>query len=216
MASAGSVFSSLHTSFRGASPGSRPPSGRPPSTSRGPGRNPARLILVLALLLFAGAALRDGFDRWIDATLLPPHLAETSVEVRDRSGALLRAYPVADGLWRLAPQPGGVDPAYLAILLHYEDKRFWRHKGVDPLAMIRAAGQALRTGRHVSGGSTLTMQVARLLEDGGTGAWAGKLRQIRVALALERRLDKARILGSVKAANGMVHVVDRVILPPSN
>ncbi len=188
------AMSRPNSSYRGASPGSRPPSSRPPSTARGPGRNSARLILVLALLLFAGAALRDGLDRWIDATRLPPHLAETSVEVRDRNGALLRAYPVADGLWRLAPQAGGVDLAYLAMLLRYEDKRFWRHSGVDPLAMIRATGQALRSGRHVSGGSTLTMQVARLLEDGGTGAWTGKLRQIRVALALERRLDKARIL----------------------
>ena len=51
---------------------------------------------------------------------------------------------------------------------------------------LRAAGQALLNGRAVSGGSTLTMQVARLLEDGSTGRWAGKLRQIRVALALEQ------------------------------
>jgi len=156
---------------------------------------PTRALLALALLLFAGGAARDAFDSWIDATVLPVTLAETSVEVRDRDGVLLRAYPVADGLMRLAPPPpGGVDARFIAMLLAYEDKRFRAHSGVDPLAMARAAAQALWHGRAVSGGSTLTMQVARLLEDGGTGRWAGKLRQIRVALALERRLDKDRIL----------------------
>ena len=156
---------------------------------------PARALFALALLLFAGAAGRDALDAWIDATDLPVTLAETSTEIRDRDGVLLRAYPVADGLMRLAlPPDGGVDARFIAMLLAYEDKRFRSHSGVDPLAMGRAAAQALWHGRVVSGGSTLTMQVARLLEDGGTGRWAGKLRQIRVALALERRLDKNEIL----------------------
>lgn len=153
------------------------------------------LLLALALALFAGAGARDGFDAWVAATELPPLVAETSVEVLDREGRLLRAYTVADGRWRLAVGVDEVDPLYLRMLVAYEDRRFWDHGGVDALAMLRAAAQALRHGRVVSGGSTLTMQVARLLEDGGTGAWAAKLRQIRVALALERRLSKAEILG---------------------
>ncbi|MFN6979261.1 MAG: penicillin-binding protein 1C, partial [Gemmobacter sp.] len=66
--------------------------------------------------------------------------------------------------------------------------------GVDPRALARAAWASLRAGRVVSGGSTLTMQVARLIEDGGTGTITGKLRQMRVALALERRLSKDAIL----------------------
>mgnify|MGYP003362064471 CR=1 FL=1 len=156
---------------------------------------PVRALLALAVLLFAGGAARDGVDAWIDATDLPVTLSETSVEVRDRDGVLLRAYPVADGLMRLAPpQLGAVDARFIDMLLAYEDKRFRSHSGVDPLAMGRAVAQALWHGRTVSGGSTLTMQVARLLEDGGTGRWVGKLRQIRVALALERRLDKDRVL----------------------
>lgn len=150
------------------------------------------LLPVLALLMFLAAAARDGLDAWIDATDLPVVLTETGVEIRDRNGALLRAYQIGDGLWRLAP--GAVDAAFVAMLLAYEDRRFWRHAGVDPLALLRAAAQALWHGRAVSGGSTLTMQVARLLEDGTTGRWSGKLRQMRVALALERRLDKERIL----------------------
>lgn len=149
-------------------------------------------LFALVLLLFAAAALRDGLDNWIAATELPPLLAETSDEMRDRNGTLLRAWQVEDGRWRL--DPGPVDADFLAMLLRYEDKRFRDHNGVDPLAMTRAVGQAVWHRRTISGGSTLTMQVARLLEDGSTGRWAGKLRQIRVALALERRLSKDEIL----------------------
>ena len=151
-------------------------------------------LILLALLVFSGAALRDAVDDWIDRTVLPSTLAEVSSEVRDRNGDLLRVYQAGNGIWRLTPVPGAVDPGFVAMLVRYEDKRFWTHSGVDPLAMIRAAGQALWNGRTVSGGSTLSMQVARLLEDGSTGKWSGKLRQIRVALALERRLGKQRIL----------------------
>jgi len=153
-----------------------------------------RLICALALGLFLVALARDGVDRWVAATELPDIIAETSAEMRDRDGALLRLYTVEDGRWRLSVGADGVDPAYLRMLIAYEDRRFYRHSGVDPLALMRALGQALTRGRVVSGGSTLTMQVARLLEDSGTGRWAGKLRQMRVALALERRLDKAQIL----------------------
>ncbi|AHD02406.1 penicillin-binding protein 1C [Leisingera methylohalidivorans] len=147
--------------------------------------------------MFALVAALSGyrsFDAWIERTDLPLTLAETSTEVLDRNGKLLRAYPAGTGLWRLAVQPADADPRFLKMLLRYEDKRFYSHAGVDPMALIRAAGQALWNGRAVSGGSTLTMQVARLLEDGTTGRWAGKLRQMRVALALERRLSKDRIL----------------------
>tara|TARA_B110000977_G_scaffold195106_1_gene272927 strand:- start:1494 stop:1760 length:267 start_codon:yes stop_codon:yes gene_type:complete len=80
------------------------------------------------------------------------------------------------------------------MLIAYEDKRFFDHKGIDLRAMVRAAGQAVWHGEIVSGASTLTMQVARLLENSGTGSHAGKLRQIRVALALEQRLSKEDIL----------------------
>jgi penicillin-binding protein 1C len=80
------------------------------------------------------------------------------------------------------------------MLIGYEDRRFQRHDGVDLRALARAALQAAVSGHIVSGGSTLTMQVARLLEDSGTGRIAGKVRQIRLALALERRLTKRQIL----------------------
>ncbi len=152
----------------------------------------APALLALASALYLTAFARDRLDAWVDATVLPPVLAETSVEIRDRDGALLRAFPVEDGIWRM--RPGLVDPAFTEMLIRYEDKRFWSHSGVDPLAFLRAAGQALWNGRTVSGGSTLTMQVARLIEDGSTGRWSGKIRQVRVSLALERRLSKKQIL----------------------
>ncbi len=154
----------------------------------------ARWIVLLVVSLWLGAIGRDRIDCWIDATVLPPLAVETSVEVLDRDGTLLRAYTVADGRWRLALPPDKVDPLYLKMLLAYEDRRFRDHSGVDARSMLRAVLQAAWNGRVVSGGSTLTMQIARLLEEGTTGEVAGKLRQMRVALALERRLTKDQIL----------------------
>jgi penicillin-binding protein 1C len=154
-----------------------------------------RLLFALALALWAGAFARDRFDAWVDATVLPPLALPTSVEVVDRNGRLLRAYQVDDGRWRMPADLAQVDKDYLALLIAYEDKRFRDHGGVDLLAMARAFAQAATRGRVVSGGSTLTMQVARLLEDSGTGQLSGKLRQMRVAWALERRLSKDQILG---------------------
>lgn len=154
----------------------------------------ARGPLALALALWSAGFAHDRATDWVMATALPPLALETSVEVVDRAGILLRAYTVADGRWRLAITPGAVDPAFIALLIGYEDKRFYDHPGVDIRALARATAQALWNGRVVSGGSTLTMQVARLLEDSGTGRITGKLRQIRLALALERRLSKDQIL----------------------
>jgi penicillin-binding protein 1C len=151
-------------------------------------------IFALAVLLWAGALARDAVDAWIDDTRLPSLVLDTSVEVVDRNGQLLRAFTVDDGRWRLATGLDRVEPAYIAMLIAYEDRRFYDHPGVDARSMLRAVLQALRNGRIISGGSTLTMQVARLLEASGTGKVAGKLRQMRVALALERRLTKDQIL----------------------
>ena len=156
--------------------------------------SPARLLFGAAIALFAMALVRDRLDAWIEATDLPVLAVAQSTEMRARDGTLLRAWQVDDGRWRLGARPDQVDPRLIEMLIAYEDRRFRSHPGVDPLAVLRAGGQALAQGRIVSGGSTLTMQVARLLEDSGTGSWRGKLRQARVALALERRLDKDAIL----------------------
>ena len=155
----------------------------------------ARWLFALAACLWMTAVVRDAGDRWVEATVLPPLVLDSSVEVLDRNGVLLRAFQVEDGRWRLSVDPGAVDPGYLAMLIAYEDRRYLSHPGVDLRSLLRAAVQAAWNGRVVSGGSTLTMQVARLLEESGTGQVSGKLRQMRVALALERRLSKQQILG---------------------
>lgn len=151
-------------------------------------------LFALIAVLWGGAVLRDRFDDWVDSAVLPHVLAETSVEVLDRKGRLLRGYTVEDGRWRFSVTLDQIDPILIDMLVRYEDKRFWEHPGVDVISVSRAVAQALRYGRVVSGGSTLTMQVARLLEDSGTGALAGKLRQARLALAMEKRLTKREIL----------------------
>lgn len=153
-----------------------------------------RALAAIAALLFGLALARDAGDAWVARTELPPLVPEVSTAILDRDGRLLRAYTVADGRWRLPVGLDEVDPVYLAMLLAYEDRRFTEHRGVDARALLRAGLQAAMAGRVVSGGSTLTMQVARLLEESGTGSWSGKLRQIRLALALERRLSKEEIL----------------------
>jgi penicillin-binding protein 1C len=151
-------------------------------------------LMVLAVTLGVGAGLRDGWDGWVDRTELPDVLVETSVEVRDRRGQFLRVFPVEGGRVRLALPLAQVDPAFVRMLIAYEDKRFYSHSGVDLRAIARAGVQALWHGRVVSGGSTLSMQVARLLENSGTRRLDGKLRQMRVAWALERKFTKAQIL----------------------
>lgn len=154
----------------------------------------SRWLFALAAGLWLAAAARDGVDGWVAATDLPALTVDTGAEVLARDGRLLRAYMVADGRWRLAAEPAQVDPFFVSLLLAYEDRQFYSHPGVDLCALLRAGVQALTAGRVVSGGSTLTMQVARLLEDSGTGRLPGKLRQIRVALALERVLGKDQVL----------------------
>ena len=81
-----------------------------------------------------------------------------------RDGTPLRAFADRGGIWRYPVRVEQVSPLYLQALLNYEDRWFWKHPGINPLALLRAGGQWLRSGRVVSGGSTLTMQVARILD----------------------------------------------------
>ncbi|MEL7544430.1 MAG: transglycosylase domain-containing protein, partial [Pseudomonadota bacterium] len=114
--------------------------------------------------------------------------------VLDRKDRLLRAYITTDGKWRLPASRASVDPRYLRMLLAYEDRRFHEHTGVDWMSVGRATVQVARYGRVVSGASTLTMQVARLLDRRHERTLMGKLRQMMRARQLERRLSKNEIL----------------------
>ena len=141
----------------------------------------------LAALLLAPFAL----DR-----LFPPNLTRlhsVGVEVQDREGRILSVLPAPGGFWRLATRPEDVSPILLDLLIAAEDRRFYQHPGIDPLALGRAAGQWLRRGRVVSGGSTLTMQAARLLEPRPRGLRAKAIDIFR-AFQLEARFSKREIL----------------------
>jgi penicillin-binding protein 1C len=120
---------------------------------------------------------------------------EVSTTIVDRHGKLLRAYAMPDGRWRLPVHAANdVDPTYLKLLMAYEDRRFYSHGGVDLLALGRAALQLATRGHIVSGGSTITMQLARLMEPRRQRSISAKLRQIVRAIEIERQLSKDQIL----------------------
>ena len=139
-----------------------------------------------------------GFALWRFVATLPPldltQAGLRSTVVLDREARLLRPFATADGRWRLPVAGAQVDPRFRAMLTAYEDRRFADHPGIDPAASLRAAGQWLAAGRIVSGGSTLSMQVARLVEPRAERSLAAKLRQMVRAVQLERRLGKDGVL----------------------
>ena len=148
-----------------------------------------RFELALAALLLIVLALDFAFP-------LPQPTAESpTLTVLAADGTPLRAWPGDDGAQRQPTTPEAVSPHYLEALLHYEDRWFRWHPGVNPVALARAAWQWVRHGRIVSGGSTLTMQVARLVDEKAAGRTIpAKLRQIARALQLELHCSKHEIL----------------------
>lgn len=160
-----------------------------------PGRRTKRALLVIAVVLLApwiALVVAAAF------TPLPPELAEgarpsTGAVIRDRSGVVMRELRAGDGArarWIRLEEVG--DKAQRAILAA-EDRRFVRHPGVDPLAILRAAGQLAAHGRVVSGASTITQQLARNLVKRPRSA-RGKFLEMALALRIERSLDKRAIL----------------------
>lgn len=142
--------------------------------------------VLLAVLVLAG----------LDHAFPPPvpgRDAPNALLIVARDGTPLRAFPDRDHVWRHPVALADVSPLYLEALERYEDRWFRWHPGVNPLALTRAAWQWLWHGRIVSGGSTLTMQVARIIEP-TPRTLAGKSRQILRALQLELHYSKDEIL----------------------
>jgi penicillin-binding protein 1C len=163
-----------------------------------PGEQRWQRIKRAAVALAAACLISVGvFAAWV-VSLGPLPLEQArqvSATVVDRHGKLLRAYAMADGRWRLPVDArANVDPGYLKLLFAYEDKRFYSHHGIDPLALSRAALQLGSRGRIVSGGSTITMQLARLMEPRRERSVYAKLRQMVRAVEIERQLTKDQIL----------------------
>ncbi len=157
--------------------------------TRAPARLP-RLLFGIALLLVLTAAVMVA-DRLFPLDL--SRLADASTVVVDRSGQPLRVFTTRSGFWRLPTEPASVSPAYLDLLIDVEDKRFWYHPGFDPFALARAAAQLVIHRHVVSGGSTLTMQVVRLLEP-RPRTLRSKLIELVRAMQLEAHWSKAAIL----------------------
>ncbi len=125
---------------------------------------------------------------------LNPQMHIRSKVVLDRNGQLLRSFTTPDGRWRLPVTHQDVDLRYIEFLKAYEDRRFDTHSGVDSLALMRAVGQMLSQARIVSGGSTLTMQVARLSDPPQQRSIWLKFQQIVRALAIEQQHSKSEVL----------------------
>ena len=141
------------------------------------------LLLLIALL-------------WLADHLWPLPLPKDDLArvVLAEDGTPLWRFADANGVWRYPVTTDQVSPYYLDALLTYEDRWFYQHPGVNPLALLRATWQNLSGARVVSGGSTLSMQVARLL-DPHSRTLPGKLRQLWRTAQLEWHLSKDQILG---------------------
>ena len=144
------------------------------------------------------ALLAAGLAFW--RALPEPLFAQPrSVALYDSGGELLGARIADDGQWRFAA-PGRVPDKLAAAMVAFEDKRFYAHPGVDPLALARALWLDLKHRHVVSGGSTLTMQLARLARGDPPRSLGEKALEAVLALRLELRYHKSEIL-TLYAAN---------------
>ena len=146
------------------------------------------LIFTLGLALAGGVVAIS--SRVSDRSTLS--LARPRRSSSIATGGCCAPSPCLTGVGACRVELGEVDPRYVAMLLAYEDARFYRHDGVDWRALTRAAVQFVARGRIVSGGSTLTMQVARLIEPREERSLAAKLRQVARAWQIERQVGKRR------------------------
>ncbi|MEO8448876.1 MAG: penicillin-binding protein 1C [Gemmatimonadota bacterium] len=143
--------------------------------------------LALGLLALAGWVM------WPLPAGFRTDTAPSGVTLLDRHGLPLRSARVVGGARQQWVSIADMDPDLLTAFVAAEDHRFYRHPGVDPLALGRALGSSVRSGRIVSGASTITMQLARLVHPSGR-TFAGKLIQMAWALRLDRQLPKQVIL----------------------
>ena len=147
------------------------------------------VAIVFACLLAAHLFLRLSPFPELQAFQARPY----GFAVQDRYGRLLRVFPAADGVRREWVPLDEIPQGVLRVFLRAEDGRFFLHPGIDPAAVAAAGIRNLRAGRTVSGASTVTMQLARMVNPHGHGM-RGKIRESFDALRLEARLSKDEIL----------------------
>ena len=143
------------------------------------------LLFPLALAL---CAAREQLPR-----VLADSSGGVSTLVVDRDGQAIRELRSSDGKLSSRIRLAELSPVVVPALLAAEDARFYHHPGIDPLAMLRAFGQALLERKLVSGASTLTQQLARAVVPRPRTV-LGKWRELAIALRIERSLDKQQIL----------------------
>ena len=149
-----------------------------------------RIALTLLCILIATPILFWGADKLWPLPLRQIEMARTVIA---QDGTPLWRFADRDGIWRYPVTRDQVSPEYIEALLTYEDRYFYSHPGINPLALMRAAWQDLSSGRIVSGGSTISMQVARLI-DPHSRTIGGKLKQIWRTAQLEYHYSKDEIL----------------------
>jgi penicillin-binding protein 1C len=151
-------------------------------------RRPAlvfELLLAVAIVALAYALRPIGPDAFAQSP--------GAVRFVDRAGLPLGTVAARDTDHAVHVSLAAIAPSFLTAVVAVEDARFRRHPGVDPIALARAAGEFARHGHIVSGGSTITMQLAGLRYDLPRTVW-GKAREIALALRIERGLSKDQIL----------------------
>ncbi|WP_067867643.1 penicillin-binding protein 1C [Neptuniibacter marinus] len=146
-------------------------------------------LLVVVCFVLSGLLLADIFY----PLKQPQHDQNFASIVLDRQGEPLRSFADSKGVWRYEVSLADVSPYYLEALIGYEDRYFYSHWGINPFSLVRAGWQYLKEGKIISGGSTLTMQVARILYP-HPRTFAGKCQQLLRALQLEWHLSKQEIL----------------------
>ena len=174
---------------RGPSPAAGTPPPRVAACRARLRRRAGRLLGAAAVLVAAALAVWWFLPR---PDLYPPGLRFSQC-LEDRDGRIVHLALAPDGRYRLFTRLDQINPAVVEATLQLEDRHFRRHPGVNPLSLARALGGAV-TGTPRGGGSTITMQVARLRWGLRTRSVAGKAVQIVRALQLERHFPKDRIL----------------------
>lgn len=159
-----------------------------PSAHNGKGMKRWRRALAW-MLTVVGLVL--AWARWGPMDPLFP--GPRSTVLLDRAGTTLAASVAADGQWRMPPGDS-IPPRFERCLIAFEDRHFRSHFGIHIPSLVRAAQQNRKAGRVVSGGSTLTMQVARMARGDRPRTWWNKTLEMLLALRLEVRYSKDDIL----------------------
>ena len=151
--------------------------------------HPRRIFIRLCFI--AGAAV--GLFVLLSALFPLPSLKPYSLVVEDREGRILQAFLAPDGVWRIRTSPDEIPQRMKDILIRREDRWFYYHMGVNPVAVVRAFFQNVRAGHRVSGASTITMQIARMLEP-KQRTYLNKVVEMFRAMQLETKYSKRQLL----------------------